>query len=233
MADKSSSDDAARRDTPPASPALLFSAIASGDVEQVRRLVAGDPRLVDARSPGGLSAVLAAAYHRRRDILNVLVARGAALTLCEAAAAGEIDRVERLVQDGADLGAHSPDGWTALHLAAHFGHVQVAERLLDHGADVGARSTNASGNTPLHAALAGRQSLTAGLLIGRGADVDAADAQGWRPLHLAAASDNLDALKALVAQGAGLTATNAEGQTALDLARAKSHREAAAFLQRF
>ncbi len=213
--------------------AVLFASIQSGDVEAVRRLVTEDPSLVDARDEGGLSAVLAAVYHRRHDILNVLVARGATLSLAEAAAAGEVDRVERLLAGGADLAGSSPDGWTALHLAAHFGHAQVVERLLAHGADVAARSTNPNQNTPLHAALAGRQSLTAGLLLGHGADVNAADAAGWRPVHLAVASGNLGALKTLVEQGADVAATNAAGLTPLALAQQKNDREAIAYLQRF
>ena len=211
----------------------LFASIESGDVETVRRLVAADPGLVDARDERGLSAVLAAVYHRRRDILNVLVARGATLSLAEAAAAGEVDRVERLLAGGADLTASSPDGWTPLHLAAHFGHAPIVEQLLAHGADVAARSSNPNQNTPLHAALAGRQSLTAGLLLGHGADVDAADSSGWRPVHLAVASGNLDALKTLVEQGADLAATNAAGLTPLALAEQKNDREAIAYLQRF
>lgn len=214
-------------------PGDLFQSIQSGDVEAVRRLVAERPGLVDARDSGGLSAVLAAVYHRRRDIVNVLVARGAALTLAEAAAAGEVDRVERLLDAGADPGDRSPDGWTPLHLAAHFGHASIVERLLDHGAAVTALSTNRTGNTPLHAALAGRQSLTAGLLIGRGADIDAADAEGWRPAHLAVGSGNLDALKGLVEQGANMSATNAAGLTPLALARQKNDREMIEYLQRF
>ena len=211
----------------------LFEAITSGDVASVRRLVTADPALVDARAPSGLSAVLSAIYHRRRDVLNVLVARGAALTLTEASAAGELDRVERLLQEGADVHATSADGWTPLHLAAHFGHVQVAERLLAHGADVAARSTNPSANTPLHAALAGRQSLTAGWLIGHGADVNAADAGGWRPVHLAVAGGHFDTLKVLVEQGADLSLANAAGLTALELARQKGDNEVIAYVQRW
>jgi uncharacterized protein len=211
----------------------LFGAIESGDVEGVRRMVAADSSLVDARRPSGLSAVLTAVYHRRRDILNVLVARGATLTLPEAAAAGEVDRVERLLESGADPRELSADGWTPLHLASHFGHAPVVEQLLARGADVAARSTNPTRNTPLHAALAGRQSLAAGLLIGHGADVNASDAEGWRPIHLAVAAGNLDALKALVAQGADLTAANGAGLTPIALARQKNDKEAIAYLQRF
>ena len=197
-------------------------------------MVSADPTLIDARSRTGESAILTAVYHRQKEIVNLLVARGAALTLFEACAAGEVERVERLLADDpSGLNLHSGDGWTPLHLAAFFGHAKIVEMLLARDADVSARSHNPSGNTPLHAALAGNHKLVAGLLIGAGADVNGADAQGWRPLHLAAANANLDAIKALVAQGADVAAANGEGLTPLSLATEKNHREAAALLRRF
>jgi ankyrin repeat protein len=210
----------------------LFEAIKSGDFERAKALISAEPVLADARDASGQSAVLAAVYHGKKEIANLLVARGAALTLFESSAAGEFDRAERLVNAGAAINAVSADGWTALHLAAFFGHIKVAELLLAHGADVTARSTNDTGNTPLHAALAANQQLVAGLLIGSGADVNAADGGGSRPLHLAAANNNLAAISALIAQGAEIDVVNNAGTTPLALAVARGHREAAALLTR-
>src|SRR5437868_13215321 len=217
----------------PESAAAFIDAIKAGEFERVKAMVSADPTLIDARSRTGESAILTAVYHRQKEIVNLLVARGATMTLFEACAAGEIERVERLLaEQPSAINGFSTDGWTPLHLAAFFGHVKIAELLLSHDADVTARSRNANGNTPLHAALAGNHKMVAGLLIGAGADVNAADAQGWRPLHLAAANNNLDALKALIAQGADVAAANNEGKTALSLAQEKNHREAAAVLRR-
>jgi ankyrin repeat protein len=210
----------------------LFAAIKAGDLERVKTLVSTDPRLVDTRSATGESAILTAVYNGRKEIANLLVARGATLTMFEACAAGEIDRVERLIAGGVPVNAHSDDGWTPLHLAAFFGHAKVTELLLAHAADVAARSRNANGNTPLHAALAANQKMAAGLLIGHGADVNSADAAGWRPLHLAAANNNLDVLRTLLAQGAVVDVVNADGVTPLGLAHQRDHHEAAALLQR-
>jgi ankyrin repeat protein len=210
----------------------FFDAIKAGELERVKTMVSETPALVNARGDGG-SAVLTAVYHQRKEIVNLLVARGAALTLFEACAAGELERVERFLSaGGVDINAHSDDGWTPLHLASFFGHAKVVELLLVHGADTAARSTNPTANTPLHAALAANQKMVAGLLIGHGADVNASDGGGWRPLHLAAANNNMDALKTLVAQGAEVGAQNRDGVTAVQLAEQKGHREAAAFLNR-
>ena len=196
-------------------------------------MVSEDPALIDAHSRSGESAILTAVYHRQKEIVNLLVARGATLSLLEASAAGEVERVERLIEESPDaVNEYGADGWTALHLAAFFGHPRIVELILASGGDVSARSTNANANTPLHAALAANQKMAAGLLLGYGADVNAADAGGWRPLHLATANNNLDSMKALIAQGADLDATNKDGLTPLALAREKNHREAAAVLQR-
>jgi len=214
--------------------AILFDAIKAGEFERVKEIVSADPALVNSRNESGETAVLTAVYNRQKAIANLLVARGATLTIFEASAAGELERVERLVEDRpGSVNEYSSDGWTPLHLAAFFGHARIAEVLLAHDADVTTRSRNPNGNTPLHAALAGNQKMVAGLLIGSGADVNAVDAAGWRPLHLAAASNALDLMKALIAQGADIAAVNGEGVTALAIAEQKNHREAAALLRRY
>jgi uncharacterized protein len=213
--------------------AALFDAIKAGDVERVKAMVSAEPALLNARGGTGESAILTAVYHRQKEIVNLLVARGADLSLFEACAAGEMERVERLVaSDPPGINAFSTDGWTPLHLAAFFGHPKVTEYLLARDADVAARSRNSNGNTPLHAALAGNSTMVAGLLMGAGADVNAADGGGWRPLHIAAANNNIDAMKTLIAQGADVAAANREGQTALSIAQEKNQREAAALLRR-
>ena len=214
--------------------AAFIDAIKAGEYERVKAMVSAEPTLIDARGRTGESAILTAVYHRQKEIVNLLVARGAALTLFEACAAGEVERAERsMANDGSAINAFSVDGWTPLHLAAYFGHTKIAEMLISRGASVNACSRNSTGNTPLHAALAGNHKLVAGLLLGHGADVNAADAAGWRPLHLAAANNNIDAVNTLIAQGADVNAPNGEAQTALSLAQEKNHREAAAILRRY
>ena len=196
-------------------------------------MVSADPSLIDARGRTGDSAILTAVYHRQKEIVNLLVSRGATMSLFEACAAGEFDRAERLLTDApASINTFSGDGWTPLHLAAFFGQAKITEMLLSRGADVAARSKNSNGNTPLHAALAGNHTFVAGLLLGANADVNAVDAAAWRPLHIAAANNNLDAIRTLIAQGADVHATNGDGKTPLSLVQEKNQREAAALLRR-
>src|SRR4249920_91710 len=135
------------------SSAAFIDAIKAGEFERVKSMVTAEPTLVDARSRSGDSAILTAVYHHQKEIVNLLVARGATLTLHEACAAGEYERVERLLADAPDtVNTFSPDGWTPLHLAAFFGYPKIVELLLANDAEVIAHSRNPTGNTPLHAA---------------------------------------------------------------------------------
>src|SRR5205809_8131572 len=99
--------------------AAFIDAIKAGEFDRVKAMVSADPTLIDARSRTGDSAILTAVYHRQKEIVNLLVARGATLTIFEACAAGEIERVERLLHDSSSgavgapgVNAYSNDGWT-------------------------------------------------------------------------------------------------------------------------
>src|SRR5256885_14397809 len=139
-------------DTGATGPAAFIDAIKAGEFERVKAMVSADPTLIDARSRTGESAILTAVYHRQKEIVHLLVARGASMSLFEACAAGEIERAERLLEADPDaVNAFSVDGWAPLHLAAVFGPTKLAEYLLGRGADVAAGSRNTNGNTPLPA----------------------------------------------------------------------------------
>src|SRR3954466_375483 len=84
------------------SSAAFIDAIKAGEFERVKAMVSAEPALIDARSRSGDSAILTAVYHRQKDIVNLLVARGATLSIFEACAAGEMERVERLLHDSAE-----------------------------------------------------------------------------------------------------------------------------------
>src|SRR2546425_1788765 len=110
------------------SSAAFIDAIKAGEFERVKAMVSADPTLIDAHSRTGDSAILTAVYHRQKEIVNLLVARGATMTLFDACAAGEVERVERLLESAdASINSYSSDGWTPLHLAAYFGHAKVVE----------------------------------------------------------------------------------------------------------
>ena len=141
-----------------------------------------------------------------------------------AAKDGDTDEVAALLSmDNRLTRTHDVDGWTPLHLAAHYGHPQIVAILLHNNAPVDIRSTNQMANTPLHAALAGRQGDAVRLLVDAGADVNARQHGGWAPLHSAAANGDREMVELLIARGADPRAVNDAGVSAAAVAKERGH----------
>ena len=142
----------------------------------------------------------------------------------KAAKDGDTDEVAALLSmDNRLTRTHDGDGWTPLHLAAHYGHADVVSLLLHNNAPVDIRSTNQMANTPLHAALAGRRGDAAKMLIDAGADVNARQHGGWAPLHSAAANGDREMVDLLIARGADSAAVNDAGVSVAAIARDRGH----------
>jgi len=210
----------------------LRAAIQSRNTEKVRALLGEDPSLAAARLPDGGTPALLAIYCSASGALEALLARGVKLDVFEAAAAGDTSRVRTLLDaDPTLITRHSHDGWTPLHLAAHFGHVETMRVLLERGGDVQARSSNHMTNTPLHAATAGGRTDAAAELLDRKADPNARQHGGWAALHSAALSGHLELARLLLDRAADASARTDDGLTPLDIAEAKSRTDVAALLR--
>lgn len=150
-----------------------------------------------------------------------------------AAKNGDTDEVAALLSmDSRLTRTHDGDGWTPLHLAAHYGHADIVSIMLHNNAPVDIRSTNTMANTPLHAALAGRRNDVSKILIEAGADVNARQHGGWAPLHAAAANGDREMVELLIARGADRAAINDAGVSAAAIARERGHAALADSLDR-
>lgn len=150
----------------------------------------------------------------------------------EAAMNGNTEDVKDLLAgDKSLLNAHSTDGWTALHLAAHFGRVETMAYLIEQGADVNIRSNNSLNNNPLHAAAASRHTAACELLLQNGADINAQQHGGYTALHATAQHGDEELAQILLARGADKGITLDNGQTALDIALANNHESFANLLR--
>jgi uncharacterized protein len=153
--------------------------------------------------------------------------------IVDAATVGDEMRLREMLEDDAALAnVYSADGWTPLHLAAHFGHANAVRWLLDAGADVRASSRNDLANQPLHAAAAGPapvELLT--MLLDAGADVNARQRGGFTPIQATAQNGNLAATQLLLAHGADSQAHTNDGQTALSFALEGGHEAVARLLR--
>lgn len=197
----------------------FFTAIEAGDVARVRALLDADPLLLAESSSDGASPALAALYAGHRALADELAARSGPLSIFEAAAFDDTERLAELIRaDRSVVAEWSSDGWQPLHLAAFFGRVEAARALLDADAPVGEPSRNAMTVQPLHAAAAGRHGELVWILIASDADVAARQQHGWTPLHSAAANGDLESVQALLSAGADPDSTNDDGVTPRDLA---------------
>jgi len=211
----------------------LFKAIESGRVDEVRELLETDPKLASARNKDGASALTWATYYRHKGISDLMLATGLKADIFEASALGLKDRVQDLVKaDRAGVGRYSFDGWTPLHLAAHFGRLEVMRILLSNGADHRAVSRNSNRNQPLQAAAANRQTEAVELLLKAGADVDARSHGDFTALHIAAANGVTRMVEALLNAGADVGAKTEEGKMPMDFAVDGDHSEMVALLER-
>ena len=106
--------------------------------------------------------------------------------------------------DEDDVDAESPEGHTALMLAAWRGEIEVLRALLRRGADSN-RATRVGGWTALMmAARNGHTSCIVALVDEGGADVNAIGGGDWSALMQAAWMDHLPACLVLIARGADL-----------------------------
>jgi ankyrin repeat protein len=202
----------------------LIDAVTADDAARVAALVATDPSLASAHDRNGVSALMLARYRSERATMDALLAADPELDVFEAAALGYLDRLrERLDEDPGRATAFSPDGFTALHLAAYFGKTEVARTLLVAGAPVGAYSQNEIHVQPLHSAASGRHHEVCRLLIAAGADVNAKQRHGYTPLHSAAQSGDAELVELFLSAGADPSAARDGGETAADTAEAAGH----------
>jgi ankyrin repeat protein len=205
-----------------------FEAVDSGDDERLETVLAADPGLADARDDAGVSLVRRARYAQRERMVDAILRRRPALDVHDAAAVGDVDRLEELVDaDPASAAAVAGDGFTPLHLAAFFSHPRVVGALIRRGADPNAVAENGTGLRPLHSAAAADDRDSAALLLDAGADPNLAQRGGFTALHAAAAAGDVELIELLLARGADASARADDGRTARDIAAAGGHAELA------
>ncbi len=131
----------------------IHEAASGGDVEQLKKLLDGDPALVDSPHADGMTPL-----HYAVD-------------------AGELEAASLLIDRGADLHAVNVKSETPLHIAAFKGNAAAVKLLLAHGADVTKREMRH--RTPLYLACNWGSDLeTVKLLIDAGSDVNDKNVNG-------------------------------------------------------
>lgn len=197
----------------------LLAALDAGDEATARDVLARDPSLGHERARGS-SVVRLAARARMRGLVADLLDAGVPLDVFDAAALDRVEALQRILDDDPTArDAHTDDGYTPLHLAAHFGQVKAVELLLNRGADGEAVSDNDLRLHPINVAAAEGHEVVVHLLLDHGADADATMAGGYRPLHAATHNDSAAMVRLLVERGADPNARTDAGETPADVGR--------------
>jgi ankyrin repeat protein len=133
----------------------IFFAVAIGDVDRVKQLLAKDPTLV-----------------KTHDVDHDVITGGGSTPLHVAAYCGQVEVGKLLVENGADV--HDRGGWgntEALEKACWTGHLEMVEFLIDKGAKIDG-TDNVYAHTPLYnAAVKGRLDIVK-VLLAHGAKKD-------------------------------------------------------------
>jgi len=208
----------------------IFDLVQAGDVATVTARIASDPGLTRARNAQGLSPIQTAFFMGQQAVVDALLAAEPELDAFEAAIVGDEAQLAARLDDDSDLlTAHSPDGWTLMHLAPWAGQPETTRLLLSRGADLTAESKNPLNNQPLNAAVAGSNAETrtacVRLLLEAGADANSRQARGNTPLHTSAHLGDISTVETLLAHGADAALRSDDGKSAADYARDGGHED--------
>jgi ankyrin repeat protein len=154
----------------------IFEAAATGKINNLIRLLAREPELVNAYSPDGFQPLGLACFFGHADVAEYLVRVGAhvnsksrnnlkAAPIQSAVAGGYGKIVKMLLDHGADPNIREQGGHTPLHAAAENGDAEMIRILLYGGADL--TLTNHQGKSALDLAMEGGHEK-ATLLLGEG-----------------------------------------------------------------
>jgi ankyrin repeat protein len=176
---------------------------------------------VAASIPGGSRTLKLLADHGA----NLKVSKGGFTPLGAATRGGDLDTIRFLIDHGADVGARTKSGYTALYGAASWpDNAAIVSLLLDHGADpktkVEISGLAADVFTPVMAAAMRGDAEVLKPLLDRGADVNVHGGDfGRTALLMATTTGREDVVKLLLDKGADPSAKDQLGNTPLRWAK--------------
>lgn len=137
---------------------------------------------------------------------------------------GDMDKVTRLLNEGADAFECLQNGMNALHIACVSGLMQMADLMIKRGVD--ANSEMDGGLTPMHLAVQSNNQSMVGLLLAKKGNPNYKNHAGLTPLHWCAAvrDDRLDPTnrfkmaQILVKGGGDISVRDKQGRTPADIA---------------
>jgi ankyrin repeat protein len=178
--------------------------------KEVAELLIAKGADINAKDTRGRTPIDLAINQGRKEIAKLLLSKSGDFSLHTAAYIGDLQRVEKFIDGGANVDAKDQKGQTALHYAAKAGQIAVAKLLIANGANVNAGDDW----TPLVEAVYCSKEMVE-LLLAKGADINTGK---WPALHSALDAGRFDIADLLLAKGADANITDDEGHTPLHIA---------------
>jgi len=147
-----------------------------------------------------------------------------------AAQFGDLETVNKLIQDGASADSADPRGITGLMCAARTGNVRIVESLLSMGARIDIQDYLGM-TAAMYAASNGKTEVLEAL-VRKGANPDLKSSVGGTLLHAAVLSGNLRTVQLALSTRQDLNAQTQEGATALVMASEQRFPQIVALLVR-
>jgi len=154
--------------------------------------------------------------------------KGKSISLHVASQEGDVEIVQSLLDNGADVNEPDTAYRTPVLYASRWGRVEVTKLLIEYGADVNFQDGN--GWSPLLLAARCEHTDVVRLLLDHGADVNAKGPTSRTALHIASNYGFLEGAKALLEQGANVHERDDDGRTPPQLASRFGRRNVAELL---
>ncbi|XP_048247996.1 ankyrin repeat domain-containing protein 50-like isoform X1 [Haliotis rufescens] len=178
---------------------ILRLACMGGHLETVEFVLSLNVVDINSRGGGSQTPVMTAAEWRHRDVVELLVSKGADVSLVDV------------------------NGDNILHWACRAGHLATVKFVLSlNVVDINSRGWGS--RTPVMRAALRRHRDVVELLVSKGADVSLVDEDGDNTLHLACYRGHLETVKFVLSLNmVDIDARNNSGRTAADVARRMGH----------
>ncbi|EJD75737.1 tankyrase-2 [Loa loa] len=162
--------------------------------EDVYNLLRGDEAVLEAAKEGDVEKI-------RKIVIPATVncrdVRGRLSTpLHLAAGYNNLEVVQFLLENGAEVNLKDKGGLIPLHNASSFGHLEIAALLIEYGAEV--NHPDKWGYTPLHEAAQKGRTQICSLLLNNGADVTLKNNEGVTALDITIMEDTKELLMSAV-----------------------------------
>ncbi|XP_071095477.1 putative ankyrin repeat protein RF_0381 [Haliotis cracherodii] len=205
---------------------ILHMACKGGNTEIVKYALEQNIDAMSSNGMDGNAAAVIAAKRGRRDIFDLLVKKGANLTMKEennnillmACEGGNVDIVKYVLkQNIVDINSKNDEELTPAMVAARWGHKEVFDLLISEGADL--TYVSEDDENILHlACYGGNVDIVKYVLKQNMLDLNSKDDDDWTPAMMAISGGHRDILYLLVREGANLTQRNYEHRNVLHVA---------------